>query len=200
MKPRPQTAQFMINYQKVIDDFEQLFYHEIIPAKVLNKRIKNVTKKKSTKSFKEHLIKDGYIKYDQRTRSYVNKYYLLYGTLNDVKSILNAIPIQSMPSQAGIKWLKSKRVNKPQPKPRPEQDEFRKAVLQRAGYQCILCDKEEELEAHHLESYHSNPFLRADQDNGACLCHYCHRLFHKEYGTRNNTVVEFNEFYSNYKL
>lgn len=63
-------------------------------------------------------------------------------------------------------------------------------------YKCQCCgdNKGGSLCAHHLESYRNNPDLRTSLENGTTLCEKCYRKFHNQYGYRNNTREQFEEF------
>ena len=54
----------------------------------------------------------------------------------------------------------------------------RKAVYEREGYRCALCDSTRQLELHHIikrsQGGTDNP------ENLICLCHYCHLMAHGE--------------------
>ena len=73
---------------------------------------------------------------------------------------------------------------------------WRDEVKRLANYICTACKKKAsgKLISHHLESYHNNPTLRTDINNGACLCKDCHNKFHKRYGRLANTRQQFEEF------
>lgn len=52
---------------------------------------------------------------------------------------------------------------------------WRKAVLERDKYTCVLCgDKYKELHVDHIKPFKDYPALRYDVDNGRVLCKYCH--------------------------
>ena len=77
----------------------------------------------------------------------------------------------------------------------PEYREWRKAVYERDNYTCQICGQiGGKLNAHHLESYNSNPKLRTKLSNGATTCDKCHKNFHHQYGRGNNTKKQFEEF------
>lgn len=51
---------------------------------------------------------------------------------------------------------------------------WRKLVLERDGYRCVLCGSTERLECDHIKSYSGHPELRLNVSNGRVLCHSCH--------------------------
>lgn len=72
---------------------------------------------------------------------------------------------------------------------------WRGQVFKRDDYTCQCCGKKGgQLNAHHLESFHANPDLRTDLDNGITLCVPCYGIFHKRYGKLNNTKEQFEEY------
>jgi len=73
-------------------------------------------------------------------------------------------------------------------------NEWRKSVYERDGYRCVCCDSNRNLHAHHIYSYHSHPELRVDIDNGITLCKDCHYEFHKQFGFKNSTKEQLEEF------
>lgn len=71
---------------------------------------------------------------------------------------------------------------------------WKKKIYAKNFYKCVICHSKENICAHHLESYKSNPNLRLDLNNGITLCRKCHLKFHTKYGNVNNTRLEFEEF------
>lgn len=53
-----------------------------------------------------------------------------------------------------------------------------------------------DLQAHHLDGYHWCVDRRYEINNGVTLCKECHYLFHNKYGNKNNTIEQFNEFFT----
>lgn len=51
---------------------------------------------------------------------------------------------------------------------------WRRAVLKRDNYECVLCGSDERLEADHIRPWSLFPELRYNVDNGRTLCHSCH--------------------------
>ena len=72
--------------------------------------------------------------------------------------------------------------------------EWRNLVFERDNYSCIICGNGGAIQAHHIEDYSSNPELRTDVRNGACLCKKHHKLFHRIYGIKTNNINQFKEF------
>lgn len=87
---------------------------------------------------------------------------------------------------------------------------FTLPVFKRDNYTCQVCYKKTRMiNAHHLNSYSWYKEGRYDPNNGVTLCvnHIkskcsggCHGKFHKEYGKKNNTKEQFEEFQSNEKF
>ena len=64
--------------------------------------------------------------------------------------------------------------------------EWRKKILKRDEFTCVVCDGEytintHMLNAHHIHDYSHYPEIRYDMNNGACLCQDCHIHFHCDY-------------------
>lgn len=73
--------------------------------------------------------------------------------------------------------------------------EWREAVYKRDDWTCQKCgEKGGKLHSHHIVNFHKAPELRHSVDNGITLCVKHHRLFHKIYGNKNNTVEQIVEF------
>lgn len=69
----------------------------------------------------------------------------------------------------------------------PGYNEWRRNVYAKFNWKCLICNTDKShgvyrLNAHHLESYLYNEYLRCDVDNGVTMCHNCHVAFHKIYG------------------
>ncbi len=64
---------------------------------------------------------------------------------------------------------------------RPKQDSWSRKVRKRDNYTCQVCGSQENLLAHHLDSYSSNKELRYDVGNGITICRECHLDFHKNF-------------------
>lgn len=69
-----------------------------------------------------------------------------------------------------------------------------KEVYKRDWYKCKICGSRKSINAHHLNSYHAFPDERFDIGNGITLCVEHHKDFHKQYGYRNNTKEQFEEY------
>lgn len=79
---------------------------------------------------------------------------------------------------------------------------WRTEVFERDGYKCSICgdDRGGNLNAHHLNSWGAFPEERFHISNGRTLCHPCHLDFHKEYGYKNNTKKQFEEYMKSKKV
>ncbi len=75
---------------------------------------------------------------------------------------------------------------------------WRKNILVRDGYQCVLCKSIDKLHVHHLNSYSQYEEERFLIENGTVLCEDCHVKFHKKYG--QITTKEMFEEYRNDKM
>ena len=63
------------------------------------------------------------------------------------------------------------------------QQQWPKAVRERAGYRCELCGADGttsrgRLESHHIVFQCQDETLNRDINNGVCLCRACHQLVH----------------------
>lgn len=68
-----------------------------------------------------------------------------------------------------------------------------KDVIKRDGT-CVKCGSRHRLEAHHINGYADYPHGRTDVNNGATLCHKCHKKYHSRFGTKRVNRVNFHEF------
>lgn len=57
-----------------------------------------------------------------------------------------------------------------------------KDVLQRDNYSCQDCGSKDNLQAHHIEPYSQNPYMRVVLENGVTLCGECHSNQHNDMG------------------
>lgn len=72
---------------------------------------------------------------------------------------------------------------------------WRLSIFERDCFTCQKCNNHaNHLQAHHLQSFHSNRALRLDINNGVTLCVDCHIHFHKVYSRCNNTAEQYNEW------
>lgn len=76
---------------------------------------------------------------------------------------------------------------------------WRQTILKRDGYHCVCCTGEEmlsedDLIAHHLESFETNSELRIRLSNGVTICKFHHDEYHRRYGKNRNTRREFMKF------
>jgi hypothetical protein len=78
---------------------------------------------------------------------------------------------------------------------------LREQCFEKADYTCDITGKKGcELNAHHLESWHSNEELRYDIDNLVCISKEMHDEFHRVYGRKNNTKEQYEKFKRSYFL
>lgn len=92
-----------------------------------------------------------------------------------------------VPWNKGIIWLEMRGINNPHWKGgqydrnrkidmgRREYRSWRKSVLERDNYNCVLCGATNDLHVDHIKSYHLYPELRYDISNGRVLCQACHK-------------------------
>lgn len=72
---------------------------------------------------------------------------------------------------------------------------IRQQCYENANYICDLYGtKGEELNAHHLDSWHNNEDKRFDLNNLICLSKQAHKTFHYKYSNKNNTKEQYEEF------
>ena len=72
---------------------------------------------------------------------------------------------------------------------------WRDEVFEKYSGKCVACGRSDgRMETHHLASFHSNPDKRFDVSNGVVLCFACHVKFHKDFGWRDNTPEQFEEW------
>lgn len=62
---------------------------------------------------------------------------------------------------------------------REVQPQLRQLVFERDKYKCQKCNKEEDLQCHHIDPVKVNPIESADIDNCITLCIDCHKKVHK---------------------
>lgn len=72
---------------------------------------------------------------------------------------------------------------------------WREAVYRRDDYTCKKCGKKGGyLHPHHVVNFAEAPELRYTVENGITFCVADHRLFHRTYGSKNNTSEQVAEF------
>jgi len=78
---------------------------------------------------------------------------------------------------------------------KPEVKLWRKEILIRDNYACQLSkQKGGKLCVHHLFNWADYPEKRFELGNGITISEPLHKLFHRLYGTKNNTLEQFIEF------
>lgn len=72
---------------------------------------------------------------------------------------------------------------------------WKKAVFERDNFTCAKCGQSGgELKVHHINNFADFPELRTSLENGIVLCKNCHNKFHKQFGRKNNTKEQLEEF------
>jgi 5-methylcytosine-specific restriction endonuclease McrA len=56
----------------------------------------------------------------------------------------------------------------------PAYKEFRKCVLKRDKYKCMMCKNKTQLQVHHIKKWSRASALRYEVSNGITLCKKCH--------------------------
>ena len=75
---------------------------------------------------------------------------------------------------------------------------WREAVFARDNWTCQKCQiKGGKLHPHHVRNFSEIIELRTSIENGITFCEKCHKIFHKIYGVRNNTLEQVKEFQDN---
>lgn len=72
--------------------------------------------------------------------------------------------------------------------------EFRREVMKRDNYSCVITGKTGNLEVHHLNSVNIAKDRILDIDNAVTLHASVHSMFHLKFGNGNNTPEQFQEF------
>jgi hypothetical protein len=84
-----------------------------------------------------------------------------------------------------------------------EYRQFAKEVFKRDKYCCVICGSTKKLNAHHLNGWHWHFQGRFDPNNAVTLCGHangCHTLFHKMFGNKFNTKLQYEQFALHRKL
>lgn len=81
----------------------------------------------------------------------------------------------------------------------PEYLSWRKEVLTRDNFMCIVCGEisMELLQVHHKDGFHWCHERRTDVTNGETLCRFCHLEYHQTFGFRHSTERQFEYFLFN---
>jgi len=72
---------------------------------------------------------------------------------------------------------------------------WREAVFARDNWTCQKCKKKGgKLTPHHIQNFAQYPELRFAIDNGITFCEKCHRIFHRQFGIKNNNIEQIKLF------
>lgn len=73
-----------------------------------------------------------------------------------------------------------------------EYREWRSLIMARDNYTCTKCDRRGgRLTAHHLQSWSKFPELRFSVENGAALCWKCHWQYHRKFGHKTFSPLDY---------
>jgi len=74
---------------------------------------------------------------------------------------------------------------------------FRKMVLEKDNHQCVRCETNKNLKAHHIQGVAINPMIANDVDNGITFCGDCHDWIHSRDGCKFSDYRRIDDCYSN---
>lgn len=70
-------------------------------------------------------------------------------------------------------------------------EKWRREIFSKDNYSCKKCNQVGGLlHAHHIENFSSNKELRYEISNGITFCEKCHKLFHKQFKAKNNSLEQ----------
>jgi hypothetical protein len=92
------------------------------------------------------------------------------------------------------KWWITKESVKRQNKLRWHNQKLWSVSIIERDWSCMKCWGNKNLQAHHINSFISNPEIRFNLDNWICLCQKCHTKFHKKFWYKNNTQEQIDEY------
>lgn len=72
--------------------------------------------------------------------------------------------------------------------------QFLRIIYKRDNYKCFICSNSDNINCHHLNSWHNHENERLSYNNCITLCELCHKKFHSVFGYGSNTKEQFHEF------
>jgi len=71
---------------------------------------------------------------------------------------------------------------------------WRKSIFKRDNYKCTICNKKQNIVAHHLNSYSMYKDKRFDLNNGVTLCVEHHKDYHSKFGYKKSIEEKYKEY------
>lgn len=85
---------------------------------------------------------------------------------------------RTMVGPLATRYVDGQSMTRDRAREQPRLREWRRAVMTRDGFRCVLCSATGYLHAHHMFPWALYPALRFDVDNGVTLCDSCHGDVH----------------------